>query len=331
MSKRRLRADEPEESPPESLSPEERRAQRRRERARRKAGHETSAKGPWRRVAIIGAPVTVIAVVAVLLLVVPHATPCVSLGPIPTSAGVPDFPLDHNSSNFQGTWCPGPSTAEAYGLLLSLTIHVDGSSVNLPSAIGRNSSYPSNYDCMLPILTQIGLPSNSFQIISDWFYTYNLSTFFNVWAESYKTVDVSSTYPAQPISYTSSSLFGLTANASEKLQLFVDNQPSSKGPSLDISDLPFDSSTYPSCLATVDGTGHKIFLSYGPANSTVAFEPGAPPGDVSAPANPLAPLLLYGGPLPHFGLLAPLMEAIAKTGSSHPFLELRTALAAALA
>ncbi|MCI4349109.1 MAG: hypothetical protein L3J93_02675 [Thermoplasmata archaeon] len=315
MSKRRFRAEETAE--PEALTPEERRSKHRRERAHRKAGSDAAARSPWRRAAVIGIPAAVIAVV-VLILVVSHLpTPCLTFQPIPTMSGVPAFP-DHNGSDFSRSWCP--SASQVYGVTPKLTIYINGAAVTLPSAIGRNNSYPGSYACNLPILTEPAAPpqypQGSFRIISAWNYRYNLSTFFSVWSESYHGIAIDQAHPSQPILYQSNDLLGFTSNATKTISLYVDNQPSSAGPLLDLTTLDFASTPadpYPTCLATVYGTGHTIVLAYHNASSQTPFEFGSVGVvDATGLADPQAPLRLADGPLPHFGFLTPTIQGVEK-------------------
>ena len=206
-----------------------------------------------------------------------------------------------------------------YGTAPVLTINVNGTVVTLPSAIGRNTSFPNSYNCELPILTEPasdGFPTNTINILSDWAYTYNLSTFFDVWSESYANVYVSASSPSQPIIYQSNDILGFTSNGTDQVRLWVDGQLSTKGPLLDISTLDGTIAPYPSCLANLYGTGHTISITYSktasPSWGTVS------PGAVGATglAEPYARALMFDGPLPHFGFLTPMIQEISKVAHS---------------
>ena len=322
MSKRRGR--EVEEARPEELTPEDRRLKRRRDRVRRKAGRDSSSRNPWRRGLVIGVPVGVIAVVAIYLVVSNLPTPCITLVPVPTSSGVPAYP-PAGTTNFGGTWCP--SATEVYGTAPLLTITINGTVVNLPAAIGRNNSFPGGYECDLPIRTEpaaFGFTPNTINILSDWNYQYNLSTFFNVWSESYSNVFVSSAHPSQPIIYQPDDILGFRTNATDVVRLWVDNQLSSKGPLLEISTLDNTVPPYPSCLAKLYGTGHTIAITFS-STATTSFGPASiPPLDATGLANPYADGLLFFGPLPHYGFLTPFLQESAKVAHfSSPWLALR--------
>ncbi|MCI4358125.1 MAG: hypothetical protein L3J95_00840 [Thermoplasmata archaeon] len=311
MSKRRGR-EEAEESKPEELTAEDRRAKHRRDRARRKAGRESASRSPWRRVLVIGAPVGVISVVVAFLVVSNLPTPCIGLVPVPTSSGVPAYP-PAGTTSFSSTWCPGAT--EVYGTAPVLTININGTVVNLPASIGKNNSFPGNYECDLPVLTEpatFGFPQNTINILSDWNYAYNLSTFFDVWSESFSHVYVSATSPSQPIIYQSNDILGFTTNGTDAVRLWVDGQLSSKGPLLEISTLDNQITPYPSCLGKVYGTGHTIAITYSKTATPAVVRYSVGPYDATSPANPYAAGLLFDGPLPHFGFLTPLIQEISK-------------------
>ncbi len=323
MSKRRGKSVD--EAAPETLTPEERRDQRKRDRLRKKAGREPIGKpSPWRKVAIIGIPVAVIAVVAAVLVVANLPTPCISLVPVPAESGVPAFP-SHTNPNFGTSWCP--SASEVYGTAPLLTIDISGNKVSIPGQIGMNDTYAGNYECDLPIVTEPsadGLTPGTINILSDWDYEYNLSTFFDIWSETFSSVAVSSSATSQPIVYQSNDILGYTSNTSEGVYLFVDNQLSSQGPLLDISTLDNTLTPYPSCLGNIYGTGHTILITY--SNSTAhSYVPmGDGVDDVTQVANPEAAALLFNGAEPHFGFLTPMVQATAKLlHSSLDWLELR--------
>lgn len=279
MAKRRRAPDAPEKAP-EDLTPEERREKRRRERAS-KDKHRTKSLGSrWRRTAVVGGAGGVIAaVVVVLVFFHPFGVPCLQFQANPS--GTPAFP-GHDTTDFTGTWCPSGVTVvmQTYPLL---TVSINGNVVSLPSSIGRNSSYTlggNPYECDLPLVTRsaalTGLPANTIEIISPWPYDYNLSDFFQVWAQSYSTVSVNATSPSQPIVYTTTDLLGFTADSGHVVTLYVDNQPSSAGPNLLLNTLDGTPSPYPTCLGEVYGTGHHILLTYGARPQTAALAPGAP-------------------------------------------------------
>jgi hypothetical protein len=291
VAKRRLR--NPEDTEPEERTPEERREARKKERAEGSAT-KRKARGPaspWRRAGIAGGVSAVIVAVVVLLLLNPFHTqpPCLSFQTSPS--GYPAFP-PAGTTDFTSSWCPQnvPIVVQAYPLL---HISIQSTVVTLPSAIGRNLNF-SNYACNLPLLTQpatSSIPSNIVQIQSPWPYIYNLSAFFTVWSQSYASVHVNTSYPAQPIAYSNSSLLGFTADATHEIVLYVDNQPSSAGPSLELNTLSNLPNPYPSCLATIYGTGHTIVLAYR-AKTATALEPGlrGPVGGTEAAIVP-PPLL----------------------------------------
>ncbi len=325
MSKRRGKS-EGTDAAPENLTPEERRDQRRRDRIRKKAGHEPSARGgKWRRAALIGVPIAVIAVVGAVLIVSNLPTPCITLQAVPSSAGNPAFAAHTSDPQSGNTWCPDAS--EVYGTAPVLKIDISGSIVQLPALIGENNSYPGGASCDLPIVTEPasdGFPTNSINIQSDWNYQYNLTTFFTIWSESFKAVAVSSSATAQPIVYQSDDILGYTANATEGVYLFVDNQLSSQGPLLDISTLDGTITTYPSCLGQIYGMGHTIMISYTNSTSKAYVPIGDGVADATIPANPEASAELFNGPLPHFGFSTPFVQAFQKmVHASLAWLDLR--------
>lgn len=318
MAKRKFRrepeSEEDDERKRESLTPEERRAQRKRDRQRQKAqGSADRTKRPtWRRVAIVGIPVGVIVAIVVVLIVFSgslFAPPCLSFGPIPASSGVPAFPA-HNTTDFSSTWCP--TATPLFQVYPRIVITISGTAVNLPTAIGRNSSYPNHYQCNLPMFTQTtavgGLPINTLYIVSPWTFTYNLSTFFTVWSESYSGAFVNTSHPNQPIVYQPNDLLGFTADATHSVDLFVDGAPSSSGPSLELNTLDHEANPYPRCLGEKYGTGHTITLSYSSkAPGTARPLPGA--GLLLTATVPVGVGHSVVGPSP--GLSMPLPQRVA--------------------
>ncbi len=310
MSKRR--GKDVEETLPEELTPEDRRAKRKRDRARKKAGHDPTSRSPWRRALVIGVPVAIIAVVTIVLVLSNLPTPCISLVPIPGGSGVPTYP-QRGTTDFSTSWCP--SASEVYGTAPMLTININGTVVNLPGSIGRNNSFPNNYQCNLPVLTEpasYGFTPNTINILSDWNYEYNLSTFFSVWSESYSNVYVSANSPAQRIIYQQNDILGFTSNGTNTVKLWVDNQPSSQGPLLVISTLDNTVPPYPSCLAKVYGTGHTIAITYSNKANPLYRPTAFGPVDATGLADPYADGLLFYGALPHFGFLTPVLQEISK-------------------
>ena len=312
VSKRRFQTSE--ETPPEKLTPEERRAQRARERAKQKAGHAPTSTSPWRKAFIIGIPVAIIAVIAIVLVVSNLPTPCIQFSPIANSTASapnePTFPTTVSGS-FDGTWCI--SSTPVYSTSFYLRIDINNNSVAIPGLIGERANYTidnARATCDLPIhsLTNPQI-SGVVQIDSPWAYQYNLSMFFNVWSQSDSNVYVSSSDPNQPIIYQTSNLLGFTSNASASIHLFVDNQPSSLGPNLDLTTHDYGSTT-PTCMGQVYGTGHTILLTYG-SSKLPSYRPVLQtPGLSTGLADPEALLQLYGGPAPQFALELPLTDTL---------------------
>jgi hypothetical protein len=288
-----------------AASAEDRRKERKRLRAAREAGNVRAKDRPsWlRRGLIIGVPTAIIIVIIVILLVNPFQPPCLQLQPIPAQSGIPAFP-PHNTTNFGDTWCPGASSV--FQTYPTLTIMIESTTVGLPSSIGRETNYTSNgapYDCDLPIQTntvaQGGLTSNTIYLVSPWAYVYTLGDFFQVWAQSYSNVDVNSSYSSQPITYTTTDLLGFTSDSTHSVTLWVDNQISNQGPSLDLDTLSNAGNVYPSCLGTIYGTGHTILLRYASSGASAAFG-SLPPPTLTTSGSPVdLPLLLYDSPSPH--------------------------------
>ncbi len=313
MAKRRFRTeDDPEgEAPAPTASAEDRRRERKRLRAQRDSGHlrGKDRMGLGRRALLFGLPVAVILVIVAVLLLNSSSPPCLQLQPIPAASGLPAFP-PANTTNFGTTWCPSASSVLVTDPVL--TIRINGNVVGLPSSIGRRTNYTSGgtpYTCDLPISTytpsQGGLTANTIYINSPWPYIYTLGDFFQVWAQSYSTVDVNSSFPSQPITYTSTDLLGFTPTASDTVQLWVDNGPSSAGPNLDLDTLTnSNNNVYPSCLVSVYGDNHSILLTYGPTTVRAAMGHGMPsPELVTGGGVPDPALELYNSPTAHLGTL----------------------------
>ncbi|MCI4323846.1 MAG: hypothetical protein L3K03_07520 [Thermoplasmata archaeon] len=281
------------------LSPEDRRELRRRERKKQKAGNEKSswASTPGRRAVLIGAPVAVIVAVVVLLIVNPFGAPCLNLGSIPASSGPPAFP-PHNTTDFSTTWCPDDSPI--LDLQDVVKVSIGTTSVTFPTAIGRNSSYGGAYACDLPIATQpavAGYPANVVYLDSPWPYIYTLGDFFTVWAESYSHADVNATYPSQTIGYTTTQILGFTADSTHSVNLFVDGQLSSQGPNLNLDTLPYLAGAYPSCIGSLDGSGHTVLISY----TSLASSALAPPVSLGTALHlPGTALVPFNAPGLHF-------------------------------
>ena len=301
VAKRRFKSI-PSDRDVEELSPEERRAQRKRERAQG-GGASKSAKGlgsTWRRGAIVGVSAAAVIVIALLLILNPFhaAPPCITLENSPV--GAPGFP-PKGTTDFSQTWCP-QNVPTVYAVQPYLQIYINGQHVSFPAAIGQNANF-SGYTCVLPIAThRTNTPNGLVDFTSPWPYHYNLSAFFSVWSQSYSGAYVNATSPSQPIVYQNGNLLGYTSDASHQITLFVDNQLSSQGPTLNLETLAYSSNAYPSCMASIYGTGHTVVLSYKSTKST-AFLPGIRASSAeSAAYDPRAALRLYEGPAPHFGL-----------------------------
>jgi hypothetical protein len=286
-------------------SAEERRKERKRIRAAREAGNVRAKDRPsWlRRGLLFGVPAAVIIAIIVILLVNPFQPPCLQLQTIPTQSGIPAFP-PHNTTNFGDTWCPQDSSVfQSYP---TLTIQVTTTTVGLPTSIGREDNYTSGgtpYDCDLPIQTNTvaegGLTSNTIYLVSPWPYVYTLGDFFQVWAQSYSNVDVNSSYSSQPITYTSTDLLGFTSDSTHSVTLWVDNQVSSTGPNLNLDTLTNAGNTYPTCLASIYGSGHTILLRYASTGAAVSFGGLRSPTLTSSGSPVDLALGLYDSPAPH--------------------------------
>jgi hypothetical protein len=311
VSKRRGR-DRPEdetETRAAELSPLERRRLRKRERAARDAGNVRPKRGwsPLRRGLVLGVPAAIVVVIVVILLFNPFQPPCLQLQSIPASSGIPAFP-PHNQTDLSTSWCP-PAVTPVFQSFPLLTIDIGRNpTLSLPTSIGRNTTYVQNhepYTCQLPIFTdtpaQGGLPTNTIYIISPWNYIYTLGDFFSVWSQSYATVNVNATFPNQPISYTSSSLLGFTADSTHTITLWVDNQVSSAGPDLNLDTLSNAPNVSPSCLGTIYHTGHTILLSYTSTKVGSARVGLQSPALSTGGGVPDLALALYDSPAVHLG------------------------------
>lgn len=265
MAKRRFRPGEEESKPPERLSPEERRTRRRAERARSgKSSKPRIDRTGWRRGIVPGVVVTA-AVVIIVFLVLESGhlfqPPCLALQSIPEDSGIPAFPPG-NTTDFSQTWCPN----DALVLQVSpyLQININGHTASLPPSIGRNTNFTA-YECDLPIRTNVpasGVPNGVIDIASPWPYQYTLGDFFSVWQDSYKSAYINATYSTTTIDYTPTDLLGLPIDATHTLTMFVDNQPSTQGPNLDLDQYDYSGGPYPSCMSSVYGSGHTILLQY---------------------------------------------------------------------
>jgi hypothetical protein len=315
VAKRRLRSGAAEAAEPASRTPEERRKQRKKDRASRKAGRSITGT-KWRRAAFIGVPVAVVVAVVVVLITLTNANsiPCLQLTGVPVQlSGSPAFPL-HNTTDFSKSWCPkGVSTVLA--TFPYLTISIQGTSVTLPSSIGRNSSYAGGQECDLPVLTRApaaGYPLGTIYVQSPWAFSYNLSTFFSVWSQSYANVFVNTSHASQPVIYQPNDLLGFTSDGKHSVHLFVDGTPSSAGPALGIDTLDYGPNPYPTCIAEKYGTGHKILLTYTTTGAAALGVHSAPLHLATGDADPAALGLLFDSPMPHFGFGAAGRTALAK-------------------
>jgi hypothetical protein len=317
VAKRRVSSASEEEQTKSTAprTPEERRRQRKKDRASKKAGRAGTTSN-WRRAAYVGIPAAVVIAVVVVLITLTNANsiPCLQFTPVPVGeSGIPAFP-PHNTTDFGNTWCPnGVSIVlDSYPYL---TISIDGTGVSLPTSIGRNSSYPGGQSCDLPVETQppsAGYPSGTVYVASPWAFSYNLSTFFTVWSQSYADVYVNSSHASQPIVYQTNNLLGFQSDSTHFVREFVDGSPSSAGPSLGIDTLDYGPNPYPSCIGQKYGTGHHILLTYSGATAGAAGARVIAPTLATGPAIPGWDLLLYDSPMPHFGFGAPERTAFAK-------------------
>lgn len=318
MAKRRFRASE-EESPVEQLTPDQRRARRRRDRELLKRGKKppTGRSPRWRRALLLGVPAAIIVAVVLLLAFTNiFQTPCIQFSPIPASSGLPAFP-PHNTTDFSTTWCP-PAVGLVDHIHPYIQINIEGQSVNIPPSqpatqqnpdypsIGRNSSYPGSYECDLPIHTHppdpaVGFPDGVVHIESPWPYIYNLTSFFYVWQQSFSGVFVNSSHPNQPIVYQPNELLGFTADATHKVELFVDGAPSSAAGGLELNTLDYVANPYPTCLGEVYGTGHVILLEYVAISPAVQGSGLHPVGLDTAGPNAMTYMVSLGGPLQKSG------------------------------
>jgi hypothetical protein len=305
VSKRRNPpGSEPTDAEERPASSEERRRERKRLRSAREAGNVRGKERPsWlRRGLLIGVPTAIIVAIIIVLLVNPFQPPCIQFQPIPASSGVPAFP-PHNTTDFSRTWCPSaPSVFSAYP---ELTIRIGTTTVGLPTSIGRESNYTSGgqpYACDLPIQTntvaQGGASPNTIYLLSPWPYIYNLSAFFSVWAQSYSNVNVNSSYSSQPITYTPTDLLGFTNDANHAVSLWVDNQVSTAGPTLNLDTLSNNGNVYPSCLGSIYGTSHTILLLYGTTGTKAIARGMTSPALTTAGAPVDLSLQAYGTPAP---------------------------------
>ena len=315
MAKRRFRNAEEPEAAPESLTPEQRRARRRRDRELLRRGKQppTGRSSRLRRGLLLSIPVIVIAAVLLIFAFTNLLqTPCIQFQPIPQSSGLPAFP-PHNTTDFSTTWCP-PGVGIVMHLHPYIKIDIEGQTVGIPPtqqataqnpdypSIGRNSSYPNNFPCDLPIHTHppdpaLGFPDGVVHIESPWPYIYNLTSFFYVWQQSFSGVFVNSSHPNQPIVYQPNELLGFTADATHKVELFVDGNPSSAAGSLELNTLDYVASPYPSCVATVYGTGHTILLEYVAISPAVRGTGLHPVTLATAGPDSMQYLVSLGGPL----------------------------------
>ena len=314
MAKRRVSAASTEDEPA-ARTPEERRKQRKKDRASRKAG-KTVSTNKWRRAAYVGIPIAVVVAVVVVIVTLSNANsiPCLQLTGVPVGqSGSPAFP-PHNTTDFSKTWCPqGVTTVLASFPLLSISIQ--GTSVTIPSSVGRNTSYPTGVECDLPVLTRTavsGYPGGTIYVESPWAFSYNLSTFFSVWSQSYANVFVNTSHASQPVVYQTGDLLGFTADGTHSVHLFVDGTPSSAGPSLGIDTLDYGANPYPACIAEKYGTGHKILLTYSSATPGALGVRGPTGTLATGLADPGANGLLYDSPMPHLGFGSADRTAFAK-------------------
>lgn len=306
MAKRRFRSSSEGEKAPEDLTPEERKNQRRRERAQSRVGKARRGFGsPLRRGLLLGIPAAVITGVVLFLLFNPFniPSPCLSLTQ-PTAS--PAFPPP-GTTDFSGSWCPQGATdvLVVEGLL---EININGTVVTPSAGFGVNQSFP-RYTCTLPVSrppsSEGPLPGGAdFVVASPWDFSYNLSWLFQAWAASDPTVGVGSAHPSQAVGYTPTDLMGFTSDATHRITLFVDNQPSNAGPSLVLPTLPYVSSPAPSpaCVASVYHTGHIILLSYSGGTPTTATSGIRGATASTGPGDPFWAPQSWNGPMPRMTL-----------------------------
>jgi hypothetical protein len=265
----------------------------------------------------------VIVGIVVILLVNPFPGPCLQLSTIPTQSGLPAFPSHNASSDLSNSWCP-PGVSAVMQVFPWLRIKIGGTDVGIPSSIGRNQNYTwagQPYACTLPLSTNTaaydsanGLPAGSILITSPWPYVYTLGNFFEVWGQSYSTVNVNASYTAQPITYTATDLLGFTSDATHSIRLFVDNQYSTAGPDLNLDQYSYGGQVYPGCIGRNYGTGHTLFLTYSSNQVGQARLAAAPLGLATAPTGGAIAALAWDSPSPH---LVTLVFDLAAFGQYH--------------
>ncbi|HEV2316167.1 MAG TPA: hypothetical protein VGV89_01140 [Thermoplasmata archaeon] len=311
MAKRRFKSspdEETDEGP--ATSSEDRRRERKRQRTAREAGNVRagSRSNLLRRGLIFGVPIAVIIGIIVLLLVNPFQGPCLQLQAIPSQSGLPAFPSHNASTDLTTSWCP-PSVTSVMQVFPYLRIRIGGTDVGIPTSIGRNANYTYQgqpYTCTLPMSTNTGaydeangLQPGSILITSAWPYVYTLGDFFEVWGQSYSTVDVNASYTAQPITYTSSDLLGFTPDATHSIQLFVDNQVSTAGPDLNLDTYSNNGQVYPSCMGRIYGTGHTVYLTYASSLSAQVTPLRGASGLATSVSGGALAELAWDSPAPH--------------------------------
>jgi hypothetical protein len=95
------------------------------------------------------------------------------------------------------------------------------------------------------------------------------------------------------------------------VSLWVNNQPSSAGPNLEVTTLD-NGPTTPSCLGKIYGNDNKILIYYG-SSTPFSLQPLLKnPSLQTGLADPSAIVELANGTAPHFGLLAPLDNELSK-------------------
>ncbi|MCI4369553.1 MAG: hypothetical protein L3K09_08345, partial [Thermoplasmata archaeon] len=147
---------------------------------------------------------------------------------------------------------------------------------------------------------------------------------FGVWSQSYQHVIINATNPIAPINYTSSDLLGITADSTHKIVLFVDNQISNAGPSLNLDTLDHGGSPLPSCITQRDGGGHTISLNYVYQAPTALSPSTVPPTLQSGAADPGLSASLFYAPGPHVSFGLPEANTARELGAvGFPFLVMR--------